>query len=413
MQRRSTPSRTLIWLVASLLAALALLSAAPPAAAEDDKKAEAEKYFRAGQNAYNNGQYLAAAQAFEEALELLPLPAISFSTAQAYRLLYVTDKQPAYVKRAVELYRMYIDQQKDGGRVPDATASLAELEPVLARLQAEGKSLVMPLQAPRTQLMISSQIGDAKGEVAGKTGSLPLIVEVTPGDYAVTAEAEGYFPAAIKATAVEGQFIVVEVDLQPRPAILDVRAESGARVEVDGRPAGSTPLTRPIEVPAGRHFIAVTRRGRVAYSREIDAKRGETLRLDADLRATSQRRAVPWVWAGAAALALASGAAGGFALYHQGKASDLDTARQNGSITADQLDAYLRHRDRRDTGVTAMWTLAGASVVTATIGTLMYLFDRPMAEGPPPSFAPAPSESPSLSPFATEGGAGVMMLGSF
>jgi len=206
---------------------------------------------------------------------------------------------------------------------------------------------------------------------------------------------------------------VVEVDLQPRPAILDVRAERGARVEVDGRPVGSTPLTRSIEVPAGKHFVAVTRRGRVAFSREVEAKRGETLRLDADLRATSQRRAVPWVWAGAAVLAVAAGGAGGFALYHQGKASDLDAARQSESITAAQLDTYRRHRDRRDAGATAMWALAGASVVTATIGTLMYLFDRPMAEAPPPSFGPSPAETPSLSPFATEGGAGVMMRASF
>src|SRR6185503_20903674 len=110
---------------------IALLTLSRVAFAEDDKKAEAEKYFRAGEALYKNGQYLGAAQAFEEAFELLPLPAIAFSTAQAYRLLYVSDKEPAYIKRAVELYRLYIQQQKEGGRVPDATASLAELEPLL------------------------------------------------------------------------------------------------------------------------------------------------------------------------------------------------------------------------------------------------------------------------------------------
>jgi tetratricopeptide (TPR) repeat protein len=389
-----------------------LLLAVAPAAAEDDKKAEAEKYFRAGENAYNTGQYLVAAQAFEEAYELLPVPAIAFSTAQAYRLLYVTDKQPAYVKRAVELYRTYVQQVKEGGRVPDATSSLAELEPVLERLEREGKSMAMPIQAPRTQLMISSQVSPARGEVAGKSGPLPLIVEVAAGEYQVKADADGYYPVDIKATAVEGEFIVVEVDLLPRPAILDVEAEEGARVEVDGRPVGSTPLARPIEVPAGKHFVAITRRGRRAYSREIDARRGETVKIEAGLRATGQRKAVPWVWGGALVLGLAAGAAGGWALVEQGKASDLDDKRRTESITAEELDQYLEHRQNRDDATRAMWAFAGASVVTATIGTLMYLFDRPEAEAPPPTFMPAP-DSPAVSPFATEGGAGISIAGSF
>jgi len=391
-----------------------LLGVARPALAEDDKKAEAEKYYRAGESAYNNGQYLAAANAFEEALELLPVPAIVFSTAQAYRLLYVSDKQAAYVKRAVELYHQYIAQQREGGRVPDATASLAELEPMLARLEAEGKSMAMPIQAPKTQLMISSQIAGATGEVAGQTGTLPLIVEVAAGEYTVKVEAEGYFPAEQRATAVEGEFIVSEVVLQPKPAILDVRAEAGARVEVDGRPVGATPLSRSIEVPAGRHFVAITHRGRVAYSREVDAHRGETVMIHADLARTGQRKAVPFVMLGAGVLALAAGGAGVYALVEQGRAEDIDDLRTAGQITAEQLDEYLRHRSRRDGGATTMWVLGGAAVVTAAVGSLMYLFDRPMAEAPPVSFLPEPDAGTTVSPFATAGGgAGLMVTGGF
>lgn len=372
-----------------------------PAAAEDDKKKEAEKYYRAGEAAYNNGQYLDATSAFEEALELLPVPAIVFSTAQAYRLLYVSDKQPAYVKRAVELYRMYLAKQKEGGRVPDATASLAELEPVLERLEAEGKSLAMPVRVARTQVMISSQVANARGKVADQEGLLPLIVEVAPGEYPVSVEADGYFPAETKAIAVEGEFAVFEVDLQPRPAVIDVEAEAGARVEVDGRPVGTTPLSRPIEVPAGKHFVAVTRRGRVAYSQEINAKRGEHVVLDADMAKTGQRKAVPYVWIGAGVLGIASGLAGTYAYLQQGKAQDINDLRATGQITAEQLDAYERHRDRRDTAMTTMWVFAGASVVTAAIGTLMYIFDRPMAEAPPVSFMPEPDVEGNSSPFVS------------
>jgi tetratricopeptide (TPR) repeat protein len=391
--------------------AAALLLFAVPARAEDDKKAEAEKYFRAGEALYKNGQYLGAAQAFEEAFELLPLPAIAFSTAQAYRLLYVSDKEPAYVKRAVELYRLYIQQQKEGGRVPDATASLAELEPVLDRIEQSGKSTAMPIEAPKTQLMISSQVDGATGEIAGQKGTLPLIVEVEKGDYTAHVEAPGYFPTDVKATAVEGQFIVTEVELQPKPGVIDIKAESGARVEIDGRPFGSTPLARPIEVPAGQHYVSITRRGRHSWSENVTAKRGETVKLDISLRSTSQRNAVPFVWLGAGILAVAAGGAGAYALVEQGKAEDLDAKRQTDSITTDELNQYLTYRDHRDAAVKTMWGLAGASVVTATIGMLMYLFDRPMAEAPPPTFGPAEETGTSVSPFATAGGAGVEVGG--
>lgn len=397
----------------TILAILILCCTAGIALAEDDKKAEAEKYFRAGENAYNTGQYVRAAQAFEEAYELLPVAAIAFSTAQAYRLAYVTEKRPGYVKRAVELYRAYVAQVKEGGRVPDAIASLAELEPMLERMEREGKSMAMPLQAPKTEIMISSQVPNARATVAGRSGGLPLIVELPAGEHVVKATAEGYFPSESKAVAVENQFIVHEVELQPMPAVLDVRAESGSRIEIDGRPVGTTPLSRAIEIPAGKHFVAITRRGRQPYSREVEAKRGETVRIHAQLRKTGQRRAVPWVWTGAGLLALAAGGAGGVALYEQGKAREIDDRRRTESITAEELDQYLAHRARRDTAVDTMWILAGASAVTATIGTLMYFIDRPDAEAPPPSFGPSSPASPTLSPFATADGAGVSLRGSF
>lgn len=409
MRRASVPQSLV---VAAAVAALLLLVAPRAAVAQPNPRAEAEMYYRAGESAYKGGKYLAAAQAFEQAYELLPVPAIAFSTAQAYRLLYVGDRQAAYVKRAVELYRLYIQQVKEGGRVPDATASLAELEPVLERLAAAGQSMAMPVVAARTQLMITSQVAGARAEVGGSAGPLPLIVDVKPGEYLVKAEADGYFPAELKANAVEGQFLVYEVTPQPRPAILDLRAEDGARVEVDGRPVGEAPLARPVEVPAGRHYVTVTRRGRLPYARELQAGRGETVRVDVALRTTAQRKAVPWVWGGAGLLALAAGGTGLWALHEQGKALELDERRQATFITSPELEAYRDHRADRDTAVRWTWGLAGAGVLTAVVGTLMYAFDRPVADGPPPALGGTPEDAaPVVEPFGTEGGAGVSLRG--
>ena len=125
------PVRRLAALGGTFAAAVLLLTAQP---ARADEKAEAQKRFRSGEVAFKAGDYVVAAEAFEEAYALLPLPAIAFSTAQSYRLQYFIDKQPARLRRAVELYRVYVDQTPKGGRREDAVANLAEVEPLLGRL---------------------------------------------------------------------------------------------------------------------------------------------------------------------------------------------------------------------------------------------------------------------------------------
>src|ERR1044071_6371401 len=86
---------------------IATLLAASTAYAED--KVAAEQYFRAGAKAYAAQNFAAAVANFDEAYKALPLPEIAFSAAQSYRRLYRLDPQPQYVRRAVELYRAYLD----------------------------------------------------------------------------------------------------------------------------------------------------------------------------------------------------------------------------------------------------------------------------------------------------------------
>jgi len=396
-----------------LLVAAALVPA--PARAEDQKVA-AERYFRAGEKAYNAGQYLIAAQAFEEAYELLPVSAIAFSTAQAYRLQYFIDKEPPRLKRAVELYRIYVQQQKSGGRVADAVQSLAEIEPILARLEAEGKMGASGPVARSTRLMVVSQVDGARGTVDGQGGALPLVKEVAAGAHTITAEADGYFPVTIKATAVDGELIPVEIELVPRPAVLDVVAEGGARVAIDGRSAGTTPL-RGVEVPAGRHYLTVTRRGRHPFAQEIMLARGKTLALQPSLRSTRQRKAVPWVLAGAGALLVGSGVSALFALSADSKAADLDRRRRTQGIGVEDLTRYEGLQDERRDSLVSMWILGGAAAATATAGVLLYFLDQSEAEAPPMRLDRDP-DTPSRLPFAvrpiaTPGGAGVVVGGDF
>src|SRR5262249_12565984 len=92
--------------------------------AHADPRANAEKYFRAGAQAYSAQNFAAAAQDFDEAYKAMPIPEIAFSAAQAYRKLYRVEPKAEYVKRSVELYRAYLEKVKSGGRVGDAADSL-------------------------------------------------------------------------------------------------------------------------------------------------------------------------------------------------------------------------------------------------------------------------------------------------
>ncbi|MDB4956871.1 MAG: hypothetical protein JWO36_4440, partial [Myxococcales bacterium] len=100
--------------------------AAGTAHAED--KAAGERYFRAGAKAYSAQNFAAAATDFDEAWKAFPIPEIAFSAAQAYRKLYRIDPNPGHVRRAIELYRRYLEKVKSGGRVGDAVDNLAEME---------------------------------------------------------------------------------------------------------------------------------------------------------------------------------------------------------------------------------------------------------------------------------------------
>ncbi len=406
--------RKLVFAIVLLLAAPALPMAAHAQSAKD--KAAAEKFFRAGERAYKGGQYLMAAQAFEEALKRYPVPAIIFSTAQAYRLQYFIDKDPGWLKRAIELYRQYIDKVAQGGRRDDATASLAELEPILSRIQAEQAGPIKTREfEAQTQILVNSQVEGARATIDGDGGEVPLVRKVTPGSHKVRVEAKGYFPVEQSVAAVEGRLLPIEVELKPMPAKVKVRTENGARVSIDGR-AYAGALSGPISVAAGKHFVSVSRSGRHGWGREITVNRGQEVDLDAHLETTTQRKASWWVMGAAGAVYIAAGVTGVQALLANSDASDLNDKRQSQGITPAELVHYQDLRARRDARLRDTYVLAGIGSAIAVTGVLMYLFDEPQGEMPPMSSAggaPAAKTGVSLSPVVGGTLSGLVLSGQF
>jgi hypothetical protein len=374
-----------------------VLSTAPAFA----ERATAERYFRAGAKAYAAQNFVAAAANFDEAYRSEPMPEIAFSGAQAYRRLYVIEPRIDHVKRAIELYRAYLDKVKTGGRVGDAADNLAEMQRELDKLEAAGVTS-SAAAAPRTRLGISvtladqragesgalREIGDATGEVTrGLTASIDgisvepfALVGVAAKEHVVKVAADGYFTVEKRTVAVDDQSALVEVELTPKPAMVKVATEDAARISVDGRPVATSP-SASLELAAGKHLITVLHRGREPFAREITVGRGEQVTLAAPLVKTARRRSVPWVLGGAGLLAAGAVTTGVLASVHDGDARTLRDQIDAGDRPprdGDRYDAEVRTRDRY---VTATWVLGGAAVTAGAVGVLLFLFDTPSTEG--------------------------------
>jgi tetratricopeptide (TPR) repeat protein len=357
--------------IAALLIALAI-------SAEDVEAAK--QYFEAGRSAYEAGHYSIAAAAFEEAYKLSPRPPVIFSLAQAHRQQYLADRSPARLERALALFREYVKMVPAGGRHDHARQHIVDLEDTLARLPQTGR-IERPagLAEAKTQLMITSRTSNALAAIGGEEASeLPQIRDVQAGKHKVRVEAEGFISEELEAVAVEGRLVVVDVSLKEKPGVIRVAAPDGSDVSLDGRLIGEAPLTAPVEVPPGRHFLAVTQRGSYGFARDLTLGRGEQLAIEAELESTTQRT-VSYVFLGTAGALLVSGAiTGGIALGAQHRAQEIDAKRTaRFGLMLQDLEDYRKSVETRDTFAPASFTLLGVGVSAAITGALLYFIDSP------------------------------------
>ncbi len=64
---------------------------------------------------------------------------------------------------------------------------------------------------------------------------------------------------------------------------LEVKAEEGATVTVNGRPRGTLPLARPIRLPPGPHTVRISLEGYVPFVQTIDIRQGKPALVRAQL----------------------------------------------------------------------------------------------------------------------------------
>ena len=384
------------------LALALLLSWSAPAAA--DNVEQAKTYFTAGAAAFDKGDFATAIQAFEKAQELAPRPAILFSLAQAHRKQFAFDGDVRHAVVAVGLYRDYLKAVPQGGRSGEARDALEQLAPVADRA---GSQTAAPQKKEPARVSIAST--GTPGALIALDGSppteSPLTGPVTPGRHTLVISADGFFDEKKEITAVEGTIVALDVPLREKPAKIQIKAPPGARVDVDGRTAGTTPLAALLEVPAGVHILAIGKNGRGAYLRELELTRGEVSTLDAALPGSGQRTlAMALLVTGAVGVAVGV-ATMAIALEREAAAKSILDRTRKMNVPAPDLASYDSARSARDAASTISIASFAAAGAVAAVGVALFLFDPPNMTGaaqrerkaPPP--APTKSLSLTVSPF--------------
>ena len=382
----------------TLATALAIVTSASSAHAKNPTPDEVERartYFNAGALAYSSAKYYDAVRSFEQAYELAPRPQVLFSLAQSERKEYFASNNAAYLRRAIQHYKEYLDQVPTGGRRSEAIEAKADLESRLSRLdpsQAQGGTI---LHAEKRKARITVYSATPGAQVVLDNGSpqeLPYFGDLEPGKHVVRVFAEGYFEAQQEVSGDKPIDVPVNLTLRDRPALVTVAYGGSGEFLVDGRIVATTPVSRPIEVPPGIHVLSIAANGRKAFSQEVTLERGKPFKLEPHTEASAQR-GVAWTMIIGGGVGLVGGVLFGLAAVNRENfVQELDEKMRRENLTTAELEDHNRAIDRRDTFRTTAIASSAIGGVLVVGGILLYLFDKPnVAVLPPRSVEPGPS----------------------
>jgi hypothetical protein len=356
----------------------ALTLAATSASADDT--ARARELFDAGAQAYGVGAFAEAVRAFDAAYAAAPSPPILFSLSQALRRRFVVDKKRETAQRALDGFTRYLDQVPQGGRRTDAVQAIEALRATLATMpQADGAAPSSTATATnKATLILSSPTPGARLSLDGQAPvAVPFAGDVEPGAHKLLITAPGYLDSARELPFAAGNLITLDVPLTERPAVLQVLTNPGASILVDGRPAGEAPLTRPLELPSGRHVVTLLKNGRTALSEEVELGAGETKNFRRELFASTQRKVAVGLMAVGGGALVAGGAFAFLSFSKQASAQDILDARAKGPLSQAQLDDYDSKTSARNRWRNAAFGAGGAGGALLLTGVLLALFDEP------------------------------------
>ena len=390
------------WILVLAFAFVWLMAAA--AGAQQNNLAEAKRLFRAGARAYDAGQFAAAVQAFDQAYELSPRPPLRFSSAQALKRLYTTERKPHLLKKAQGYYQQYVDEVKKGKRVKDAVEALGEIELLLSKHKPKPKpppvdgseegpdgegggigqqepEVVAPPPKTTGTLQVDSDIDGAVAVVQGhaeKLTDLPQWLELKPGTYRVSISAVGYDDGVRTVRVAAGRLSLADPPLREKLGRLKIEGDAGADVLIDGRPEGEVPLS--LELPSGDHRIVIGDTGYDIFTTDVSLGRGDTQTVEADLSMTT-KRIIAWVVLGGAGVTISAGIVLAFSAGSSNRqAREIDDLTQGPNaraLTVEERNAYNGHIETRDNLARFAGGAFALGALAAGAGLMLALLDEP------------------------------------
>jgi hypothetical protein len=290
------------------------------------------------------------------------------------------------LRRAIGLYRDYLKQDPAPKRREDAMQALAALMPLEVRFGAAADGAADPNEPPKkppTRLLLSTPADGAEVSVdGGPFVRAPFVAQVQPGPHTVKVRAAGYEEEELGVQAVPNELVPRHVVLRPKPARLFVSGTSGARVAVDGQLRATLPMTAPLAIDPGAHFVTVNAAGHEPFGEVVELQRDGTTQIAAHLRTTRQRVAAWTTLAVGAAGAVVGGALGGVALVRQSDAATLADKQRTTPLLPNERDQYNSAVKARDDFARAAAITGGVSVLALAVGVGMFALDKPEVVAP-------------------------------
>ncbi len=256
------------WRAALFFAGLTLCVLGPSPVLAQDNPQYAEKK-AAATEAYQAGRFEEAAILFKEAFEIESRGNLLYNVAICY------DKA-GNTAEAVTWYQRFVDAVPDAKRGPQVQQRIDELRRTLAGRYEEVAVSTAP---PGAVIFVDDK---AKGAM----GTAPVSFKLLPGTYTIIAELDGHEPTRKKITLSEGRPAAVDLRLTPSGSVGELSilvSEPGARISVDGKDVGRSPLDAPLRLRRGPHEVRVEKPGYAATTRQVEVKARDKQRISISL----------------------------------------------------------------------------------------------------------------------------------
>ncbi len=116
-----------------------------------------------------------------------------------------------------------------------------------------------------------------------RKGKTPAVLDLSAGWHTIRIKKLGYLEVTERVAVKSRRLVRLKVNLLPFAGVLNIKSNiSGAKVLVDGKNVGSTPLVK--ELAVGKRKIQVKSKGYITYKKSIDSRPGKRYKLNVKLR---------------------------------------------------------------------------------------------------------------------------------